>query len=258
MQRGEPLIEAGQTPAHAVGAGAEGVAHAHFTAMHVPARSRRPAAGLAGSWASPAVDCHEADSRLDQPARQQEILSERMATITIPRGGRFPVQFEDLPAAGSAGQFEGATMQLAPIPGRPHLLAENRRKIDRVEQAAPPAQAFRLNRGLELVGSLEVRQRGMVVGRADKQRAALGAEMAAVADVRGAEDRITNAADEPNVIRQVALGGPYAREDGTEVRRIGGGSSLAAQQVVHGVEVVADISHVCHRTDQAEMLRQRR
>jgi hypothetical protein len=68
-QRRERLVEARQAPAHAVGAAAEGVAHAHVTAVHVPAGAGRAAAG-AGGRASPTVDGHAADARLDQPACQ--------------------------------------------------------------------------------------------------------------------------------------------------------------------------------------------
>ena len=50
--------------------------------------------------------------------------------------------------------------------------------------------------------------------------------------------------------------GSNLRQDGTDVGRVGGRIRLAAQAVVHGVEMVADVSDMRHRPDQAEMLGQ--
>ena len=96
----------------------------------------------------------------------------------------------------------------------------------------------------------------MVGGRADEERAVAGAQVAAGADVRGTEDRIADAADQPDVVGDVALAGSDLGQDGAEVRRVGGRAGLAAQAVVHGVEMVADVADVRHRANQAEMLGQ--
>src|SRR5438445_6055498 len=68
QERGKPLVQARQAPAHAVRAGAEGVAHAHFASVHVPARGRRADRGLTGRRPCPAVDRDEADARYDKAA----------------------------------------------------------------------------------------------------------------------------------------------------------------------------------------------
>src|SRR5205085_2732913 len=99
------------------GAVAEGVAHAHFAAVHVPAGGGGPAAGLARRLTGPAVDGDEADSRFDEPAGQQQVLSERMHAIAIAHGSGFALQFEDLTAAGAVGEFGGTVVQVVPIAG---------------------------------------------------------------------------------------------------------------------------------------------
>ena len=71
QQRGQCVIEDRQAPAHAIGTIAEGAAHAHLGAVHVPARAGRAAARLTRSRSSPAVHGDEPDSGLDQPSRQE-------------------------------------------------------------------------------------------------------------------------------------------------------------------------------------------
>ena len=106
----------------------------------------------------------------------------------------------------------------------------------------------------EEIGSSETRHGWIVGGRADEQRAVDGAQVSARSDIWGAEDGITDALDQPDVGRGGALAGSHLGQHGTDVRRVGRRTSLAAQAVVHGVKMVADVPDMRHRPDQGKML----
>ena len=256
-QRGQRLIETRQAPAHAIRAVAEGVAHAHVAAVHVPARTGRSAQLFARRRARPAIDGDEPDSRLDEPARQQQVLSQGMHAVAVAHGRGLSFHLERLAPARSARQLKGPAVQILPISQWLDFRRGARGRIQAVQQPAAFLHALGRHRRKQLVGSFEARH-GRVIGcRADEQRAVDQAQVAARADIRGAEDGIADALDQPDVGGDVALAGSNLGQDGTDVRSVGGRIRLAAQAVVHGVEMVADVADVRHRPDQAEMLGQR-
>ena len=179
-----------------------------------------------------------------------------MHAVAIAHGPGLTLQVEHVATTGAVRQLTGAVMQVLPISDRLITFAVAHGRIDAGQQAAAVPQTGGLHRGLQFVRGPEGRHGGVVVGRADKQRAMLGAEVPARADIGGTEDRITDTANEPNVIGDIAFAGPHSGENGTEVGSIRRGARLAAEQVVHGVEVVADVPDVRHRADQGKMLGQ--
>src|SRR5262249_59016133 len=101
-------------------------------------------------------------------------------------------------------------------------------------------------------GGFEGGRGGVVPGRPEEGGGGGGAERPASADVRGTEHRVADALDEPHVGGQARLARPHLRQDGAEVRGVGRGGVPPGQQVVHRVEVVADVPGVGHRADEAE------
>ena len=91
-------------------------------------------------------------------------------------------------------------------------------RIEAVEQAAAGLHAVGLGRTKQLVGPAETGHRRMIGRRADEERRAGSTENAARANVRGTEDRVADALDQPDVGCRAALAGPYLRQDGAEVR----------------------------------------
>jgi hypothetical protein len=172
--------------------------------------------------------------------------------VAIADTGRLALQLEYLTPARPVRQLHGALVQLVPFTRGPALVLF---QVEAIEQAAARLHACGIDRAEQILWTAEVGHRRVIGRRADEQRAVLGAEVPAGADVRGAEDRIADAADEPHVGRGVvptAATRADAREDGAEVRRVRRRTRLAAQQVVHRVEMITDISHVRHRADHAE------
>src|SRR5205085_1807628 len=164
-------------------------------------------------------------------------------------------EVEDLATALPTGELERAAMQVVPVPeGRAG--AGGGLAVHDVDQPAKAQQALRLRRGLQFVGGLETGHGGMVVGRADEEGREPGAEVAAAADVGSAEYWVADATNQPDVIGDVAFGRSEARDNGSQVGRIRRGAGLAAQQVVHGVEMVTDVADVGHRADEADVLGQ--
>ena len=183
-QRGQRFIEPRQAPAHAVRAVAEGIAHAHFAAVHVPARTGRSAARLARRRARPAVDGDEADARLDQPARQEQVLSQRMHAVAVAHGRGLSFQLERLASARPARQLEGPAVQILPVLRDSTSRAGTVRRIQTVQQPAALLHPLGRHRGKQLVGRLETRHGRVIVCRADEQRAVASAQVAARADIR--------------------------------------------------------------------------
>ena len=116
-----------------------------------------------------------------------------------------------------------------------------------VKQTSAIQKAIRIG-GLVNCWGLEVRHGRMVVGRSHEDRGIGGAEVAARRKIWCAEDGWSDALDQPCVRYQVALAWKMLCHDGSNVGRIIGDSllhsflRLSAEQVVHGVEVVADAS----------------
>ncbi len=204
--------------------------------------------------ARPAIDGDEADSRLDQPACQQQVLPQGMPAVAVAHGRRLAFQVERLPARGPRRQLEGPLVDVLPFLLDAIVLAVGRIQV--VQQSAAALQPIRLRRR-EQVGRLEARRTRIVGSRADEQRTVVSAKEAARADVRSAEDGIADALDQPDVGSDVALAGSHLGQHGADVRGVGGGFGLAAQAVVHGIEMVADVADVRHRPDQGEMPGQR-
>jgi len=177
-----------------------------------------------------------------------------MHTVTLAHGRGLAFHLERLAQARSARQFIGPAVHILPISQGSTSVRGPRGMIQAAQQPAALLHSTGRNRRKQLVWSLKARHGRVIRGRADEQRAVDQAQVTPIADVRGAEDGIAHAFDQPHVRRHGALCGSNLRQDGTEVRRVGGRIRLAAQAVVHGVEMVADVSDMRHRPDQAEML----
>ena len=92
------FIEPRQAPAHAVGTAAKGAPHSHFAAVHVPTRTGRSDLRIARSGTGPAVDGDKSDSRFDEPSGEEQILSQRVHSVPVADGDRFPLELERLAA----------------------------------------------------------------------------------------------------------------------------------------------------------------
>ena len=180
-----------------------------------------PPPGFARSRTCPAIDGDEAHARLDEPARQQQVLSQGMHAVALAHGRGLAFQLERLATGRSARQLEGPAVQFLPFfhGSTPHRSGFGR--IQAVEQLAALLHPLGRHRGKQLVGSFEARHRRMIVCRADEQRAVASAQVAPGADIRGAEDRIADALDQPDVRSDAALAGSNLRQDRTDVRRVG-------------------------------------
>ena len=219
-QRGERLIETRQAPAHAIGAVAEGVAHAHFAAVHVPAGAGRAAASLARSGAGPAVDGDEADARFDQPAGQQQVLPQGMQAVTVADGRGFSRSTSN--ACRPSGAVRPGRRPGGANPAIRGVAGSVAGPLQAIQQ--PAASCMRSGSPLraELSGALKAGHGGMVVGRADEQRHVASAEVAAVPMFGAQKTGIADALDQPDIGGDVALAGPDLGQDGAEVRRVGG------------------------------------
>ena len=71
-------------------------------------------------------------------------------------------------------------------------------------------------------------------------------EVPAVPNVRRAEDRIADAFDEPDIRRNAPLVRPSLRQNRSDIGCVGRCFSLTAEQMVHRVEVVADVADMRH------------
>src|SRR5438105_11359524 len=107
-------IENGQAPAHAVGAVAESISHPHFAAVHVPAGAGRSATCLPRRRAGPAIDGDEADSRLDEASRQEQVLPQGIPAVAVTEAGVFALHVESPAWSRGGGQFVGAAVQFQP------------------------------------------------------------------------------------------------------------------------------------------------
>ncbi len=159
-------------------------------------------------------------------------------------------------ACDDSASSKARRLHVLPLPRRARVGAGGR--VQALQQPAPALQPLgrQVGRRQQLGRRLEIRRRGVVLGRAHEQRGVGRTQVAARGDVRGAEYRIANALDEPDVGRHAPLAGPQLGQHGTDVRSVGRGAGHAAQQVVHRVEMVADRPGVRHRPDQAEVLGQ--
>jgi hypothetical protein len=223
--------------------------------VHVPTGAGRSAQFLARRRTGPAIDGDKPDSCLDEPPRQQQVLPQGMPAVAVADGCRLAGHLEGLAAARLDGQLKGPLVYVLPFIGYSIARAGPCGEIQAVQQPAPFLHALGLRRR-EQIGSFETGHGGMVVGRADEQRAVDGTQVAARANIRGAKDGIADALDEPDVGGGVALAGPNFGQYGTDIRRVGRRTSLAAQEVVHRVEMVADVVDMRHRADQRKMLGQ--
>src|SRR5262245_50240237 len=82
------------------------------------------------------------------------------------------------------------------------------------------------------------------------------AEVTTCANIGSAENRISDALDQPDIRSNGALRGSNFGQNRPDVRRVERCFRLAAQQMMHGVEMVTNVSDMRHRPDQAEMLSQ--
>ena len=99
----------------------------------------------------------------------------------------------------------------------------------------------------------------MICGRADEQWGEPGSQMPSRSNVRGAENGIADALDQPGIGNDVSAAGSNLGHNRTKIRRVVRRTGyLAAETIMHGIEMVADSPRVRHRPDQAEMLRQLR
>lgn len=256
-QRGKPLVQTRQAVVHAVGAIAEGVAHAHVAAVHVPTGGGRSTTGLARRRAHPTIHGHEAHTGLHHPPREQEVLPQRMHAVALAHGARLAAQVERFPSFRPGHRVVSQFTQLMPVLGL--RLVREAVGFQSIEQLAPFLHPGGVARLVNL-RQLEFRHRRMIVGGADEHRGVARAEVAAGADVRRTEDRRAHALDEPRVGEQVALVGEVFGHHGADVGQVVGDAfpdaldHLAAQQVVHRVEVVVDRTGVRHRADEAELV----
>ena len=113
-QCGQRLVQTRQAEAHAVGAVAEGVAHAHVSAVHVPTAARRALPVVVG-LADPAVDGDKPHARLHHPPREQQVLPERVHPVAFADLGRFAVHFKRLAAFGPRHGVVGLLAQVGPV-----------------------------------------------------------------------------------------------------------------------------------------------
>ncbi len=159
--------------------------------------------------------------------------------------------------AGLGRQLEGPAVQILPFAGCPVLAAWAFAGRQAVEQSAALFHALGPDGGNQLFGSMERRHGGMIGCRADEQRAVLHAEVSAGADVRAQKTGSPTHLISQTYEAMLRCVGSNLGQDRADVRRVCRRLGLAAQAVVHGVEMIADVSDVRHRADQAELPGQR-
>ena len=202
-QCGQRLIQTRQTESHAVRAIAEGVAHAHVSAVHVPTAARRACLVMLG-LPGPAVDGDKTTARFHHPSCEQQILPERMHPIALANLVGFAVQFERLPAFGPRHGVVSLLAQVGPVLDKPELIEPG--GLEPAEQQLARVESF-LIVGVINPRRLEVAHGRMVVCRADKHGRVCRAKVAADAQVGRAKDRGAYAFDGPRVGNEIAFAG---------------------------------------------------
>ena len=180
-----------------------------------------PNAACARRRARPAVDGDEPDPRLDQAARQEQVLSQGMHAITLRTRRRLLIQLERLAAAPSVGQLERVGVELLPIFFCATSAVGAFGRIEAVQQTPPRVHAHGRHRGKQFIGRPETGHGRVIACRADEQRAVIHAQVASRADIRRAKHGIADALNQPDVGRDAALGRSNLGQDGTDVGRVG-------------------------------------
>jgi hypothetical protein len=80
--------------------------------------------------------------------------------------------------------------------------------------------------------------------------------MSAGPDIRCTKNGVTDTFDQPDVRSDTALVRSKLRHHRTQIWRIKRRIRLATQAMMHGVKVIADVPHMSHGTDQAEIVGQ--
>src|SRR5205807_10313497 len=124
----------------------------HFAAVHVPAGAGRSATCLPRRRAGPAIDGDEADSRLDEASRQEQVLPQGIPAVAVTEAGVFALHVESPAWARGGGPFVGAAVQF-----QPSLLACGRAPFQAIEQLAASEHALRGLGRVKHIGCSETR-----------------------------------------------------------------------------------------------------
>ncbi len=91
---------------------------------------------------------------------------------------------------------------------------------------------------------------GIILSRANEEWGKGAPERASSTDVRGTENGIADALDQPDIGCHAPLAWSDLGQHGSDIRRIRWRTGFPTQAVVHGIEVIADVARVRHRPDQ--------
>ena len=194
--------------------------------MHVP--GLHVAKLLARRRTRPGRHADETHSCLDEPPRQQQVLSEWMPAVAVTEYHGLALQVEGPPRLRPGNQFHGPFLETLHFGGR---------RIESVQELPTLLQPVlgNLFRRVERADP-EVGRRGVVQIGADAQRAIRRPQEAA-----GEVARLHVAGQvlHPDVRRHVAGRGPHLGHDRAEVRRVGGRLRVPGHADVHAPVVAA-------------------